>query len=65
MRLNTKEWAIGEHCHVCGQTDTQTDDCISDYADEGYIWCHTCGADTLLVGPNFPFWDKTGEDDTQ
>ena len=57
MRGKGKEWAVGKHCHVCAETDSTED--ISDFAEDGYVWCHTCGADTLLVHSGFPFWEPT------
>jgi hypothetical protein len=44
------------HCHVCGGAD-EWEDC-SEYKEEGYVFCHRCGCDTVLVDKDFEFWDK-------
>ena len=47
------------HCHVCGGNDEWAD--CSEYKEEGYVFCHRCGCDTVLVDKDFEFWDKRAE----
>ena len=62
-RLDTKlkdsTMSNTKHCHVCGGTD-EWEDC-SEYKDEGYVFCHRCGCDTVLVDKDFNFWDSREE----
>ena len=47
------------HCHVCGGND-EWEDC-SEYKEVGYVFCHRCGCDTVLVDKDFEFWDNREE----